>query len=144
VYSSTMRLSTFCGLHRDTEQLGNCIHYSTKVKYSKSLYKLIEYFKNLLWTKPEVGMRNCFLSPQSQFRNLKEAIPQSQFRNFLRNVAPQPQLYNSAIAIFSAVRNFKSSTWELHFRNFQHIFGRVIRSIHEKKSEVKNLMQMSL
>jgi hypothetical protein len=26
--------------------------------------------------------RNFFLSPQSQFRNLKEALPQSQFRNF--------------------------------------------------------------
>jgi hypothetical protein len=48
----------------------------------------------------EVGTRNFFLSPQSQFRNLKEALLQSQFRNFLRNVAPQPQLRNSAIAIF--------------------------------------------
>jgi hypothetical protein len=37
----------------------------------------------------EVGTRNFFLSPQSQFRNLQEALPQSQFRNFLRNVAPQ-------------------------------------------------------
>jgi hypothetical protein len=49
----------------------------------------------------EVGMRNFFLSPQLQFRNLNEALPQLQFRNFLRNVAPQPQLRNSAIAIFS-------------------------------------------
>ncbi len=39
-------------------------------------------------------MRNFFLIPQSQFRNLKEALPQSQFRNFLRNVAPQPQFRN--------------------------------------------------
>ncbi len=30
----------------------------------------------------EVGTRNFFFSPQSQFRNLKEAHPQSQFRNF--------------------------------------------------------------
>jgi hypothetical protein len=30
----------------------------------------------------EVGKRNFFFSPQSQFRNLKEALPQSQFRNF--------------------------------------------------------------
>jgi hypothetical protein len=30
---------------------------------------------------------------------------------------------NSAIATFSEVRNFKSATWELHFRNFRHIFG---------------------
>ncbi len=34
---------------------------------------------------------------------------------------------------FSAVRNFKSATWELQFCNFQHIFGREIQSIHEKK-----------
>jgi hypothetical protein len=53
-----------------------------------------------------VGTRNFFLSPQSQFRNLKEALPQSQFRNFLRNVAPQLQLRSSAIANFSEVRNF--------------------------------------
>jgi hypothetical protein len=50
---------------------------------------------------PEVGTRNFFFSPQSQFRNLKEALPQLQFRNFLRNVSPQPQLRNSEIAIFS-------------------------------------------
>ncbi len=35
--------------------------------------------------------------------------PQSQFRNFLRNVTPQPQLRNSAIAIFSEVRNLRAS-----------------------------------
>ncbi len=33
-------------------------------------------------TLTEVGKRNFFFSPQSQFRNLKEALPQSQFRNF--------------------------------------------------------------
>jgi hypothetical protein len=57
-----------------------------------------------------VGTRNFFLSPQSQLRNLKEALPQSQFRNFFKNVAPQPQLRNSAIAIFSEVRNFNTAT----------------------------------
>ncbi len=81
----------------------------------------------------EVGKRNFFLSPQSQFRNLKEAPPQSQFRNLWRNVIPQLQLRNSAIAIFSEVRNFKSATWELQFRNFRHIFGRGNRSIHGEK-----------
>jgi hypothetical protein len=70
-----------------------------------------------------VGTRNFFSSPQSQFRNLKEALPQSQFRNFLKNVAPQPQLRNSVIAIFSEVRNFKSATQELYFRNFRQVFG---------------------
>jgi thiosulfate reductase cytochrome b subunit len=47
-----------------------------------------------------------FLSPQSQFRNLKEALPQSQFRNFKKNVAAQPQLRNSAIfGIFLTVKS---------------------------------------
>ncbi len=57
---------------------------------------------------PEVGTRNFFSSPQSQLCNSKEALPQSQFRNFLKNVAPQPQLRNSAIAIFSEVRNSRA------------------------------------
>jgi hypothetical protein len=65
-----------------------------------------EIFRVLL---AEVGMRNFLLGPQSQFRNLKEALPQSQFRNFLRNGAPQPQLHNFAIAIFSEVCNLKTS-----------------------------------
>ncbi len=41
-----------------------------------------------------MGTRNFFLSPQSQFRNLKKALPKPQFRNFWRNVTPQPQLRN--------------------------------------------------
>jgi hypothetical protein len=57
----------------------------------------------------ELGTRNLFLSPQSQFRNLKKAPPQSQFRNFLKNVDPQPQLRNSTIAIFPEVRNMRAS-----------------------------------
>jgi hypothetical protein len=73
---------------------------------------------------PEVGARNIFWSSQSQFHNLKEERPQSQFCNYLRNAAPQPQFHNSAIAIFSEVRNFISVTWEFHFRYFRHIFGR--------------------
>jgi hypothetical protein len=36
---------------------------------------------------------------------------------FKRNVAPQPQLRNSGIAIF-----LRSATTGLHFRNFWHIF----------------------
>jgi hypothetical protein len=35
-------------------------------------------------TPTEVGAQNFFLSPQSQFRNLKEALLQSQFRDFLK------------------------------------------------------------
>ncbi len=53
------------------------------------------------------GTCNFFLSPQSQFRNLKEALPQPQFRNFLRNIALQ--LRNSATTIFSEVRNLRAS-----------------------------------
>jgi hypothetical protein len=70
------------------------------------------------------GHAQLFLSPQSQLRNLKESLPQSQFRNFLKNVAPQPQLRNSPIAICSEVRNFKSATWELYLRNFSADFWR--------------------
>jgi hypothetical protein len=55
-----------------------------------------------------------------------------------------PQLRNSAIAIFSEVRNFKSATLELHFHIFWHIFGCGIQSILEKKSEVKNVVVLSL
>jgi hypothetical protein len=80
----------------------------------------------------EAGTRNFFKNPQSQFCN------------FLKKCCSATALLYSTITIFSTVRNFKSATWELHFRNFQHIFGRGIRSIHEKKkSEVKNLRQLS-
>jgi hypothetical protein len=58
--------------------------------------------------KSEVGARNFFFSPQSQFRSLKEALPQSQFRNFIKKGFSANR--NSAIAIFSDVRNFKSAT----------------------------------
>ncbi len=97
-----------------------CIRHVQRMKLSVN---------SLIMWKSEVGTRNFFLSPQSQFRNLKGALPQSQFRNFLRNVAPQPQLRNSAIAIFSEIRNFRSSTWELHFRNFRNIFRRGVAGI---------------
>jgi hypothetical protein len=55
----------------------------------------------------EVGKRNFFLSPQPQFRNLKETLPQSQFRNFKEMLLCNR---NSAIAIFFEIRNFKSAT----------------------------------
>jgi hypothetical protein len=45
----------------------------------------------------EVGMHHFFLGPQSQFLNLKEALPQSQFHNFLKNVGLQLQFRSSAI-----------------------------------------------
>ncbi len=45
----------------------------------------------------EVGTHNFFLSPQSQFPNLKEALPQLLFRNFLKkscSATPTPQFRN--------------------------------------------------
>jgi hypothetical protein len=46
----------------------------------------------------EVGTHNFLLSPQPQFRNLKETLPQSQFRNFLKKccsttATPQSQFF---------------------------------------------------
>jgi hypothetical protein len=55
-----------------------------------------------------VGTRNFFLSPQSQLLNLKEALPQSKFRNLKKKVSLQLQLHNSAIVIFSEVRNLRA------------------------------------
>jgi hypothetical protein len=85
-----------------------------------------------------VGTRNFILSPQSQFRNLKEALPQSQFRSFLKkccSATATPQFRN---------RNFywspqlKFATWELHLCTFQHIFGHRLKSgFMKKKLEVK-------
>jgi hypothetical protein len=88
-------------------------------------YPVIEIEISKVDTCSEVGMRNFFLSPQSQLRNFKEAHPQSQFRNFLKIVAPQSQLRNSAIAIFSEVRNlrallpqFSANFWHGAARNY--------------------------
>jgi hypothetical protein len=50
-------------------------------------------------------------------------------------------LRNSAIAIFSEVRNFMAGTGELYFCNFRHIYG---RGMMKKKSELKNLVLLSL
>ncbi len=47
----------------------------------------------------EVGMCTFVLGPQSQFRNLKEALPQSQFRN-LKKVYPKLQFHKSSISFF--------------------------------------------
>ncbi len=81
------------------------------------------------WT--EVGKRNFFLSPQSQFRNLKEALPQSQFRNFLKkccSTTATPQFRNP---------NF---FWSPQLESFNSASGQCM----EKKLEVKNLMLLSL
>ncbi len=91
--------------------------------FNKTVSQIITFAAHLFYKITEVGTRNFFLSPQSKLRNLNEARPQSQFHNFLKNVSPEPQLRNSAIAIFSEVLNFTSATWELYFRNFRQIFG---------------------
>jgi hypothetical protein len=93
---------------------------------------------------PEVGTRNFFLSPQSQFRNLKEALPQSQFRNIslilLRNrnsAIPQSQFFLKSATSIPQLESFNSA-----------IFGTFlaveISRFMGKKSEVKNLVQLSL
>jgi hypothetical protein len=55
-----------------------------------------------------VGKRNIFLSLQSQCRNLKEALAIAILKLFKEFVASP--LGNSAIGIFSDVRNFKFAT----------------------------------
>jgi hypothetical protein len=61
-------------------------------------------------------MRNFFLSPQSQFRNLKEALPQLQFRNFkemlLRNrnsAIPQSQFFLKSATSSPQIESLNSS-----------------------------------
>jgi hypothetical protein len=93
----------------------------------------LEWLTEIFNTLPEVGTRNFFLSPQSQLRNLKEALLQSQFRNFLKkcwSATATPQFHNRN---FFWSPQFKSATWELQFCNFWYIFGRGIRSIDGEK-----------
>ncbi len=80
-------------------------------------------------------------------RNRNSATESKHFRN--RNSAT----FKEKLVCNSAIRNhnffwfsqLQVATLELNFRNFWHIFGRGIRSIYEeKKSEVKNLVQLSL
>jgi hypothetical protein len=75
---------------------------------------------------------------------LKEALPQLQFRNFLRNVAPQPQLRKSASAIF-----FKSATSNPQLESFTSAIFGIFLAIESglfmiKKSKGKNLMELTL
>jgi hypothetical protein len=75
------------------------------------------------------------LSPESQFCNLKEALPQSQCRNFKEML-----LRNSAtIFLMSATLSPQLETF------ISAIFGIFLAvesgGVHETKSEVKNLMQ---
>jgi hypothetical protein len=58
-------------------------------------------------------MRNFFLGPQAQFRNLKEALLRSQFRNFLKewwSATAIPQSCNCNInrwaRLFPAIINY--------------------------------------
>jgi hypothetical protein len=88
----------------------------------------------------EVGTRNFFLSPHSQFRNLKEALLQSQFRNFLKK-------YCYATAIAQSQFFLKSATSSQQLESFTSaIFGIFLAGIDSwgKKSEVKNLVILSL
>jgi hypothetical protein len=92
-----------------------------------------------------VGTRNFFVEsaitiPQLEKSTSAIATPQSQFRNFLKNVAPQPQLCNFAIAIFSEVSNLRASLPQFSEYFLAVESGRFMK----KKSEVKNLVQLSL
>jgi hypothetical protein len=74
--------------------------------------------------------------PQLEGSTSAIAIPQLFKEMLLRNC-------NSAIAIFSDVRNFKSATCELHFRNFLHFWPWNPVDL-RKRPKVKNLVQLSL
>jgi hypothetical protein len=65
-----------------------------------------------------VGTHNSFLSPRSQFHNLKEALPQSQFCNFkeilLRNrnsAIPQSQFFLMSATSSPQLESFISATF---------------------------------
>ncbi len=81
----------------------------------------------------EVGTHNFFLKsaiaiPQLEGSTSAIAIPQCLEK--CCSTTATPQFRNR---IFFGVRNFKSATWKLRFRNFRRIFGREIRTIDEKK-----------
>ncbi len=66
------------------------------------------------------GHAQLFLSPQSQFRNLKEALPQSQFRNFFKEML----LRNRNSAIPQSQFFLMSATSSLQLESFiSAIFG---------------------
>jgi hypothetical protein len=89
------------------------------------------------WGLTEVGGHaQLFWSSQSQFCNLKEALPQSQYHNFLKkrcSAIPQLQFF------------LKSAISSLHFESFTSaIFGIFVAvepgQFMKKKLEVKNLV----
>jgi hypothetical protein len=62
----------------------------------------------------EVGTHNFFFSPQSQLRNLKDALPQSQFRNFLKKCCsttaiPQSQFFMKSATSSPQLESFTSA-----------------------------------
>ncbi len=97
---------------------------------------------DLYWQLAEVGTRNFFWSPQSQFRNLKEALPQSQFRNFLKKCCSATAIPQSQFFLMSATSNPQLESF------ISAIFG-IFLAVESgcgswKKLEVKNLVQLSL
>ncbi len=75
-------------------------------------------------------------------RNRNSATWRKNFRN--RNSAKEKLLCNPTSAILQSQFFLISATWELYLRNFQHIFGRGIRSGFMKKIWDKNHVQLSL
>jgi hypothetical protein len=73
-----------------------------------------------------VGTRNFFFESATAIPQLEGSTSATFKEMLLRN-------RNSAIAIFLKSTTHKSATWELHFRNFRHIFGHGIGFIHKQK-----------
>ncbi len=57
----------------------------------------------------QVGSPNFLLGPQSQFRNLKEALPQSQFCSILKKCCPTTAIPQFCYHNFTVIRNLKSA-----------------------------------
>jgi hypothetical protein len=87
-----------------------------------------------------VGTRNFFLSPQPQFRNLKETPLQSQFHNFLKKccfATATLQFRNRNFFLSPQLESFTSAIFDIFLAVESGQFMK-------KKSEVKILGQLSL
>ncbi len=74
-----LRPTVYCPLYTTPVSNGQCLLPIAYCPLSTAHCLLPTVYNHYL---PEVGTRNFFGSPQSQFRNLKKELPQSQFRNF--------------------------------------------------------------
>ncbi len=94
-------------------------------------------------TPTEVGAQNFFLSPQSQFRNLKEALLQSQFRDFLKKCRSATATTQSHFFLKSATSRLQlESSTSNNFWPWNPVDS--WRKKKKKNTEVKNLVLLSL